>query len=127
VKLQRQLSNGAWVDDERVEHFLGLVLAREPQYARYYRREPMTTQQELIDFLATGKTLDYDTDWYAQIRDGEVYERREAEAKQRRANNPNFSNQGWLMDCGHRVHFKAEIMQASHGTSCQDCYDKMSD
>lgn len=128
VKLQRQLSNGNWVDDDRVEKFLDMVLAREPWYAQYdNKREPMTTRQQVIDFLATGKTIYYDTDWYAQIRDGEVYERLQAEAKQRRANNQNFSNAGWLMDCGHRVHFKAERMQASLGTSCPDCYDRMSD
>lgn len=126
MKLQRQLSNGEWVDDERVEEFLDLVLAREPYYAQWAKREPLTTHQEILNYLATGQELSYDTDWYAKIRDGEVHAQKKAIAKQRQAADPNFSNPGWLLDCGHRVHWKAEIIGTSRGSSCPNCYDRMS-
>lgn len=35
--------------------------------------------------------------------------------------------QGRKLSCGCTVWYKAHVMNASMGTSCQDCYDKMSD
>lgn len=34
---------------------------------------------------------------------------------------------GRRLDCGHVVYNKHEVMAASLGTSCPDCYDRMSD
>ena len=31
-----------------------------------------------------------------------------------------------VCDCGHKVYFKELVMTTSFGTSCPDCYDKMS-
>lgn len=33
---------------------------------------------------------------------------------------------GRKLNCGHIVHMAAEVMSASLGTSCPDCYDRMS-
>jgi hypothetical protein len=35
--------------------------------------------------------------------------------------------QGRKLACGHIVYRKAEVMSASLGSSCPDCYDRMSD
>lgn len=126
MKLQRQLSNGSWIDDDRTEYFFDFVLEREQWYAPRVNRQPMTTHHELTDYLATGKTIHYDSDWYANIRDGEAHARLLELAKQRRDNDPNFSNTGWELDCGHVVHHRSHIMSSSQGSSCTDCYDRMS-
>lgn len=34
---------------------------------------------------------------------------------------------GRKLDCGCTVYYQSEVMNASMGTSCQDCYDRMSD
>lgn len=35
--------------------------------------------------------------------------------------------QGRKLACGHTVYYKCEVMSASMGTSCPNCYDRMSD
>jgi len=35
--------------------------------------------------------------------------------------------QGRRLSCGHMVYYADEVMSASMGTSCLDCYDRMSD
>lgn len=35
--------------------------------------------------------------------------------------------QGRKLDCGCTVYQQSDVMNASMGTSCQDCYDRMSD
>jgi hypothetical protein len=39
---------------------------------------------------------------------------------------PDFPN-GKKLDCGHTVYFRNQVMMASLGSSCEDCYDRMSD
>ena len=122
MKLQRMLQNGSWVDEtkpERVTMFLDKVIKREPWYAPRMKREPMTTTQEVIDFLSTGRTINYDSDWYAEIRDGEIHERLLAERKAKQK--PITET---LCACGH---YSAHPMNTSSGTSCPDCYDRMSE
>jgi hypothetical protein len=114
MRLQRQYENGQWWDDERSEKFIGMVLAREPEFAPIDGREPMVTRQHVLDYLATGKTLRYSCDWYANIRD--------ADALKPRATRPVVMVN---CDCGHSVS-AGLVMSASRGTSCHDCYDRMS-
>ncbi len=69
--IQRQLSSGKWIDEtdeESINQFLDMVLKRETWYAERKGREPMTTRQQVIDFLSSGKTINYDSDWYAALR-----------------------------------------------------------
>ena len=35
--------------------------------------------------------------------------------------------EGRRLDCGHDVYYRSHVMNASLGTSCPDCYDRMSD
>jgi len=39
---------------------------------------------------------------------------------------PDYPN-GRRLSCGHTVYYSIEVMSASLGTSCCDCYDRMSD
>ncbi len=54
----------------------------------------------------------------------------EAEDKATRATRPKPQPdypEGRKLDCGCIVNWKREVMHASMGTSCQNCYDRMSD
>ena len=108
MRLQRMLGNGAWVDDDR-PMFVERVIERA------IGREPMTTRQQVLDYLATGKEIHYDNDWYALIRD--------ADAQPVRTPAPVV--QMVRAACGHTV-ARGEVMSASLGSSCEDCYDRMS-
>jgi hypothetical protein len=39
---------------------------------------------------------------------------------------PDYPN-GRKLSCGCTVYYKIEVMNANLGTSCEDCYDRMSD
>lgn len=110
------LENGRWVDVEadRVDAFFQMVLERESRYAPRVNREPMTTPTQVVEYLQTGKTINYDSDWYAHIRDGES-------VPQRTKPQPPAEK---LCDCGH---YSSHPMNTSRGTSCPACYDRMSD
>lgn len=119
MRMQRMLSNGSWIDDnERLDEFVGYVVVMEQWYAPRQNREPMTTQG-VLDALLSGKQIQYDQDWYAQIRDGETYDRLIAERKAKQK--PVTET---LCACGH---YSAHSMNTSSGISCPDCYDRMSD
>lgn len=55
-----------------------------------------------------------------------IDEEREAARAAQPAPQPDYPN-GRKLDCGHVVYWKSEVMSASRGTSCPDCYDRMSD
>ncbi len=63
MKLQRQMSNGSWVDcGERTEEFL----VRCEEFSNQDR-------ESVLADLAAGKTVRNDrSDWYSVCRDGEV-------------------------------------------------------
>jgi len=50
----------------------------------------------------------------------------ERKAQPRAKRQPDYP-EGRRLDCGCIVFFKSEVMRASLGTSCADCYDRMSD
>ena len=68
-QLQRKLSNGEWfdIDIESINLFLEKAVARENEIAGFQKREPRSIK-DLEDLLIAGKSLDYGTDWYEQIR-----------------------------------------------------------
>ena len=116
MKFQTKNSAGYWVDETdetRINMFLDLVLAREAWFAKRQNREPMTTRQQVKDFLATSQTIHYDNDWYAMVRDADALVK---------LSRPNIVE---LCGCGHSV-VPNLVMSTSTGTSCPDCYDKMS-
>ena len=116
MRFQRKLSNGMWHDDDRIDEFVDGALAREAWFAPRIKREPMTTRQQVLDYLATGKALRHDDDWYAEIRDADA----QVAPTQKPA--PKMVR----CACGHTVEANL-VMNASRGTSCPDCYDRMSE
>lgn len=115
MEIQRQLSNGSWinVETDQVDGYLDAVLGRESWFAPRVNREPMSTREQVLDFLASGKSIYFGDDWYSEIRVKPA---------------PRQPKQVIEVqcDCGHTV-AKNLVMNASLGTSCPDCYDRMSD
>lgn len=68
MEFQRMISNGEWIDVANVDMAIEKILEREGWYAPRFKRKPMTTKAEVMAFLANGKEIDYDSDWYAKIR-----------------------------------------------------------
>ena len=129
LKLQYQLSNGTWKDapDSQIEGMLTdaeamigksadekIVYKHNPLYVRDFLRE------ETLDLLDNGRELDIGTDWYDVIRSGAVHEARVAANAAAAAKIPMVK-----CNCGHTVP-RGSVMSASLGTSCPDCYDRMS-
>lgn len=110
MKLQRKLQNGSWVDVSQTEQLLAMAVERDAFFAQREQR-PQRDRQGILDALAAGQRLAYDTDWYAEIRDGDVVK-----------SCPAVAVKQTLCDCGH---YTAHPMTTSSGTSCADCYDRM--
>jgi len=116
MNIQRQLSNSDWTDDNEIlDRVLPGIIKIDPWYARREKREPITTKEQALDLLEAGNEVHYDTDWYAKIRKAPVPVR----------SNPDYLN-GRVLDCGCTVYFKSDVMNANNGTSCPNCYDRMS-
>jgi len=103
INLQYQLSTGSWIDcDDRADEFL----------ARCAACESMTREQVLLA-LDSGKTLrNAPADWYSNCR----YEP---------APRPAVEIDLVKCSCGCMVP-KNLVMNTSTGSSCTDCYDRMS-
>jgi len=103
-KLQYQLSNGSWFDcEERTEEFLG-------------RCEVVSemSREDVLAILETNETVRNDfSDWYSNCRFAPVETKEE------------IINDDVICDCGHHVPSNL-VMNASMGSSCPNCYDKMS-
>lgn len=114
MKLQRQLSNGMWsdVEETRVEEFLNMAVDFETRMATRLNT-PKMSREEYIQRLQSGKKLNWDSDWYAQIRDADAIK-------------PIIQKPVEMVkcSCGHTVS-KMSVMNASTGTSCPECYDRM--
>jgi hypothetical protein len=129
MRLQHKLSNGSYINigPEREADFVGLALNFDKRLPdEYSGKRHFQNQQDVLAALESGEELQYGTDWYDKIRDGEAYERRLAEARSKRTSDPNFSSEGWRLDCGCQVYSRSRIMDTSSGTSCPRCYDRMS-
>lgn len=125
MRLQYQLSNGAWVDckhpgeSDRTEEFLNYCISNKQ---RVNREWVSMTREQVIDALESGATLRNDpADWYSNCRDADAVERIMAE---RRANRSPVEMV--KCSCGHTVP-RGSVMSASLGSSCPECYDRMSD
>ena len=121
MKFQRKLSNGSWHDETkqaRIDMFVNLAVEMETWLAPLEKREPRTAQ-DTLDALAEGKEIKYGTDWYNEIRDADA-------RKRRPARKPDYPD-GRGLDCGCTVFYAQGVMNASMGSSCANCYDRMSD
>ena len=112
MRIQEQLSNGMWIDcGDRTEEFL----------TRCEKFNGGMTRNEVMAALETGKSLRNDAaDWYSNCRDGEAMER--IMAARRAASAPVKMVK---CACGHTIP-SGSVMSTSGGTSCPDCYDRMS-
>jgi len=114
MKFQRMLSNGKWTDEDRIDMFIERVLAIEPRMAAFEKREVLTTKQAVLAAMATGKVFTHDTDWYSKVRDLDGFvASKPAPVEMVRC------------DCGHSIP-RNQRMSSSSGTSCPNCYDRMS-
>ena len=111
MRLQRQMCNGEWMDcNERTEYFLGLCIKFNG-----------LSREECIVALTAGRELRRNgNDWYSYCRDGEFADKKSAAIREAQKQVKMV-----MCDCGHRVP-QNSVMQASMGTSCPDCYDRMS-
>lgn len=123
MKLQYQLSNGSWANgQDRFEHFIQRAIDENKRRNEFDADKfPVQTREEIIAQLESGATIAIGTDWYSEIRSGSANEAKME--KRRAAQNP---VEMVKCSCGHTVP-KGSVMMASRGTSCPDCYDKMSD
>lgn len=112
MKFQCMLGNGRWADENRIDYFVTKAVERDAIFAMNENR-PQMTADDVLSAITAGKELPYGTDWYAFIRDADaVQPKKVVEVKLIKC------------DCGHST---AHPMRASLGTSCPDCYDRMSD
>lgn len=109
-----QQSNGGWSEiGDRMDMFVNLALKNEQSMAPRQNRQPMTTREEIISAMDSGKTITIGSDWYDKIR------AKPAPIK-------SVPVEMIKCSCGHTVP-RSSVMSTSRGTSCPDCYDKMSD
>lgn len=102
--LQYQLANGNWVDcNDRTDSFLALCV-------KYGKVE---NEVGAIEKLLSGKTMRNDSaDWYSNCRI-------------KPAPRPLVEVEMVTCSCGCTIP-RGMVMSASIGTSCPDCYDRMS-
>ena len=127
MKLQRQLSNGEWmrIEETHVEEFLGMCERENGwsnnQIVPIFRATRPLTRDEVLTALVAGRELRNDkNDWYSNCRSGSAYE---AKLATRRAGAPPVKLV--KCSCGHTIP-SGSVMSASLGSSCPDCYDRLS-
>ena len=133
MKIQHQNSMGIWMDCKgRTEQFLALCEKNNGMDATgkivpAFRQTRPLTRDEVIAALTSGITLRNDpADWYSRCREGEIYERKIAERAAAQIAARDYP-EGCKLNCGHIVYYKGNVMIASRGSSCADCYDRMSE
>ena len=129
MKLQYMLSNGRYIDvsEGKESGFLRAAIEFDQAYPDTYQGKlGLNSNDDVIELLIQGKELRHGSDWYEKIRDGAAHERNMAALTKKRNENPNYSDSGWELDCGCTVYYKSHIMNANMGTSCTDCYDRLS-
>ena len=118
--LQYQLSNGNWIDcGERTDEFLSRIAVNNGpdetgKIVPRFRAIRDLTTREATAVLETGRELrNHPDDWYSNCRiKPEPRPVQEVEMIK--------------CSCGHSVP-RVQVMSASMGTSCPDCYDRMSE
>ena len=83
-------------------------------------------REKIIEALESGKSVRWQksSNFYYDHNYGRLYNKTIVDARRRQQRDyPN----GRKLDCGCTVYYKSHVMCASVGTSCQNCYDRMSD
>lgn len=110
MKLQYQMSNGNWADcQERMDSFLGMAV----------KTNNLTTE-EIVAKLETGAAVRFGSGWSDEIRCADAYT---AKIAAQRAAAPPVKMV--KCSCGHTIP-SISVMSASTGSSCPDCYDRLS-
>lgn len=112
-----QNSDGTWTAPKStgmysLDEIVVAIIRRDGWLAAREAREIMSTADDVHAYLATGKSLQFGDDWSDKIR--QTPEPRVA-----------IVTPVVVCDCGHSVN-PINVMSASLGTSCVDCYDRMS-
>jgi hypothetical protein len=125
MRLQEMIYNGDWSNvDGNINPYLDAAIEFDRNRVAITGKEPMfITRQDVLDYMTAHptKSVKCGTNWYSEIRDGEAEEKYYAEKKVARNAEPLVE-----CSCGHSVP-KIQVMHASRGTACPDCYDRMSD
>ncbi len=114
--MERRLSNGNWipVPEDQENIFLDQAVEDSARQNRYdATRYPLLSRSEIRSALSSGKEVRHGTDWYESLRNAPVRK-------------PVPEIEKTLCQCGHRI-AKMLVMNTSGGTSCPDCYDRMSE
>ena len=122
MRIQCQLSNGKWmdIDAEQIEGHLERVANNNGVDATgkivpAFRAARLLTRDEVIAALEGGAILRNDpADWYSNTRMAPTTLPAPPAATTVRC------------QCGHVVE-RTQALQASTGTACPECYDRMSD
>jgi len=124
MKLQYQMSSGRWAEtDDRTEDFLTRCeqfngVDATGKIVSIFKASRPLTRDEVEKALLMGIELrNGNADWYSNCRDGEtkLAERRAAVSSVKMVK----------CDCGHTIP-SISAMSASLGSSCPDCYDRLS-
>lgn len=109
MKLQRMMSNAKWIETE----------AKNEIFIKAAALYNSISEDDVIAQLGDGNEIQYGTDWYEFIRDIEsITLKRSARVSQ--------PVKMKLCDCGHTIQ-SSQVMTTSTGTSCPECYDKISE
>jgi hypothetical protein len=114
MQLLKQYPNGTWgeIGPQKIDFYIEEILKRESWLAPRLGRDPLTTKKQVFDYLKTGAQLHWDDEWYAKI-------------KMDLPKKPLPPVEMVKCDCGHTVP-RCTVMSTSAGSSCPDCYDRMS-
>jgi hypothetical protein len=123
MKLESMNSLGNWnvIDPDYVDYYLKQIVGfysidSDGNICFKHQSQAVReiTREEVIEALETGVKFKYDSDWYSNVR-----KYREPKPE------PVTEDKIVLCKCGHTVP-RGQVMNASLGTSCPDCYDRMS-
>ena len=114
LRMQYQLSDGSWIDcDDRTEEFLSRCVANNQWVQGVWRQ---MNRDEVVAALKSGCQLRNDCQgWYSKCRCGNFYDEK-MQKRMKRADVEMVK-----CSCGHTVP-KNQVMNASMGTSCSECY-----
>ena len=126
MRLQEQLSNGEWVDAKEQKALIERILKFETSHEKFLGRAALKNAAEIEKYLSQtinrrAAELQHGTDFYDLVRDGDTADAIKA-AWSAKANSVMMV----MCSCGHQA-ISSRVMNASRGTSCPDCYDRMSE
>lgn len=123
LKLQYQVSNGTWYNcQERIAGFFKMAINDSIRMNEFNPEKFFVLNEtEIVKKLSAGSEVRIGTDWNDNIRSLVAVEKIVAERQAKIK--PEIMRK---CNCGHTIPSN-QVMSASMGTSCPDCYDRMSE